>query len=218
MLDSRTPQVRLKLQGKDLDVADAHEAAVFFATNNPTAEAIFNILRAGKVPQLTLQTEGRTLAELVGIETMLIRGALVGGQVRIPGNGLELEDVNGELSVVKGVLIGEHASARLGNAQARDGSVRVGLTDESQALSVTTTVQADASDLPAVLNRVVANETLKRTLERLTEVKGQGRGKIDAPRYDPRSDGGTGGFDAERVRKSARFRPARADRRRDVSL
>ncbi|MGD0076611.1 MAG: hypothetical protein ABSD31_20120, partial [Candidatus Binataceae bacterium] len=178
MLERRTQQVRLKLEGKDLDVANAHEAAVFFATNNPTAQAIFNILRAGKVPQLILQAQGRTPGELAGLETMLIRGALVGGQVRIPGNGLELEDVNGEVSVVKGVLIGEHASARLGNTQARDGSVRVGLTDESHELSVTTAVQADASDLPAVLNRVVANETLTRTLKRLTEVRGRAEGQL----------------------------------------
>ena len=178
IVDNSKPQVRLELQGKNLNVADAHEAVVFLATNNPTAEVILNILRAGKVPQLTLLMEGRTLAELVGIETTSIRGSLVGGQVRIPGNGLELEDVNAELSLVKGVLIGEHASARLGNAQANDGSLRVGLTDESRALSVTTTVQADASELPAVLNRVVGNETLKRTLERLTELKGKAEGKL----------------------------------------
>ena len=178
MLDRRTPQVRLELEGKDLDVANAHDAAVFFATNNPTVQAIFNILRAGKVPQLTLQAQGRTSGELADLEAMLIRGTLLGGQVRIPGNGLELEDVNGEVSVVKGVLIGEHASARLGNTKARDGSVRVGLTDESQELSVTTAVQADASDLPAVLNRVVANETLTRILERLTEVQGRAEGQL----------------------------------------
>ena len=98
--------------------------------------------------------------------------------MRIPGNGLELEDVNGEVSVVKGVLIGEHASARFGNTQAHDGSVRVGLTDESRALSVTAAVQADASDLPAVLNRVVGNETLTRTLERLTKIRGKAEGKL----------------------------------------
>ena len=177
MLDRRTPQVRLQLDSKDLDVANAHEAAVFFATNNLTAQAIFRILRAGKVPQLKIQGQGRTPGEL-GLEAMLVRGTLVGGQVRIPGNGLELEDVNCEVSVAKGVLIGEHASARLGNTQARDGSVRIGLTDESHELSVTTTVQADASDLSAVLSRVVTNETLPRTLDRLTEVQGRAKGQL----------------------------------------
>jgi hypothetical protein len=39
-------------------------------------------------------------------------------------------------------------------------------------------VQADASDLPAVLNRVVADETLTRTLELLTEVRGRAEGKL----------------------------------------
>jgi hypothetical protein len=178
MLDRRTPHVRLELEGKDLDVANAHEAALFFAAHNRTAQAIFNILRAGKVPRLTLQAQGRTPGELDGLEAMLIRGALVGGQVRIPGNGLELDDVNGEVSVVKGVLIGEHVSARLGNTQARDGSVRVGLTDELPELSVTAAVQADASDLPAVLNRVVASETLTRILERLTNVQGRAEGQL----------------------------------------
>ncbi len=203
MLDRRTPQVRLALVGKELDVARAHEAAVFLATNNPTAQAIFNILRAGKVPQLILEVQGRTPGELARLDAMLIRGALVGGRVRIPGNGLELEDVTGEVSVVKGVLVGEHASAQLGETQARDGGVRVGLTDESHELSVTAAVQADASDLPPVLKRVVANETLTRTLGRLTGVQGRVEGQLT---LRGTTDAATMAVEVSTLRVSAKMR------------
>ena len=178
VLDRRTPQVRLEVTGTDLDVRSAHGAAAFFAAANPTARTIFAILQAGKVPQLTLEAQGRTLAELASLDAMVIRGALAGGKVRLPGNGLDLDDVSGEVSITNGVLVGAHATARVGNTQARDGSVRIGLTGESQELSVTTAVQADVRDLPEVLKRVVANDTLTRTLERLTDVQGKAEGQF----------------------------------------
>jgi hypothetical protein len=178
LLAQTAPQARLEIEGKDLDVAQVHEAATFFAGPNPTARAIFDVLQAGTVPRLTLQAQGRTLGELTSLDAMRIRGALVGGQVRLPGNGLALADVSGEVSVVKGVLVGEHAAGRLGNTRAHDGSVRVGLTDESRELLVSTAVQADVSDLPAVLKEVIANDTLTRTLERLTDIQGRAEGQF----------------------------------------
>ncbi len=202
-LNRATPQARLEVEGKDLDVANAHEAAVFFAGHNRTARAIFDVLQGGKVPQLTLQAEGRTLADLGSLDAMLIRGALVDGQVRLPGSGLELADVSGAVSVVKSVLIGEHAAGRVGNTYARDGSVRVGLTDESNELAVSTAVRADVSDLPAVLEQVVDSESLNRVLAQLTDVQGTAEGQLT---LGGSTDGATATVDVAQLSVSAHVR------------
>jgi len=203
VLGETAPPARLEIEGKDFDVAQTHAAAIFFAGPNPTARAIFDVLHAGTVPRLTLQAQGNTLGELATSDAMLIRGALVGGQVRVPGNGLELADVSGEVSVVKGVLIGEHAAGRVGNTRAHDGSVRVGLTDESRELSVSTAVQADVSDLPAVLKQVVANDTLTRTLDRVADLQGRAEGQLT---LRGTTDAATAAVDVSQLNVSARLR------------
>ena len=177
-LDQAVPQVRLDIEGSDLDVAQAHDAAVFFIGPNPTARAIFHVLEAGTVERLTLQAQSPALAELASSDALLIHGTLAHGKVRLPAGGLQLDDVSGEVSVAHGVLIGEHLAGRLGNTQAREGNIRVGLTDESRELFVSTAVQADVSDLPAVLKQVVKNDSLTRTLDRLTEVRGSAEGEL----------------------------------------
>ena len=175
-LDRAIPQARVDIEGRNLDVAKAHEAALFFAAASPVARSIFNILQEGKVAHLTLHAQAQSLAELASLDVMQIRGSLADGTIRLPGSGLQIDDVSGEVSVINGVLIGERAAGRVGNTRATDGSVRVGLTGASPELSVRTAVHADVSDLPSVLDRVVDNETLIRSLAQLTDLRGSAEG------------------------------------------
>jgi len=80
----------------------------------------------------------------------------------LPEGGLVLNDVGGEVSAAHGVLTGEQLAGHFRNRQARDGVMRVGLTNDLYELSVTAAVQADASGLPALLRQAVDSETLKR--------------------------------------------------------
>lgn len=160
----------------NIDVTAARAAAGGLTDEVPAVSQLFAILRSGRVALLTLHSEAASLADLGG-EALTIGATVDGAQVHIPGADLDLQDVGGDVEVRAGVLAGKHLVARLGGSHARDGTLRLGLGAAPSALSVETTVEADAADLVALLKRL-GGGTLAAALDRVGEVQGEIGGKL----------------------------------------
>jgi len=172
------PQTSLEIEATGVDVPAVREAALSFAGEAEITRDIFAVLRGGTVSQLTVQAQGRSLSDLGGRDAMVIQGTLAHGRIHVPGVDLALDDVEGDASVAHGMLIGDRVTARHGNSRARSGTLRVGLTGDRPELRVETTVQADAAELPALLQRFIASETLARELRRIHDVQGTASGRL----------------------------------------
>jgi hypothetical protein len=168
----------LELHGADVDVDSARQAAMLAAGDVPIVRSIFNVLKGGTAPLITVSSQAPSLGALGGDQALRIQGRLVGGRVHVPGVDLDLEKVTGDATVAAGVLAGEQISAQLGHSQATDGRLRVGLSGNTPELHVNTQVQADAAELAAQLKRLVRNAAFQDALERVSDVSGSVSGTL----------------------------------------
>ncbi|HUI25501.1 MAG TPA: AsmA-like C-terminal domain-containing protein [Candidatus Kryptonia bacterium] len=178
VLDSHIPHASLKVEGEEIDVASIREVATLLAGDVSIVDQIFDVLRAGRVAQVTVQSDGASLADVGDATALVIRGRLLDGEVHVPGVALDLRDVTGDAAMVGGVLSGDHIAARLGNSHASDGSLQIGLAGESHELRVETMVQADVKELPPLLKRLVGSEAFAQQLDRVSAVEGTASGQL----------------------------------------
>ena len=168
----------LELHGTDVDVDSVRQAAMLAAGDVPIVRSIFNVLKGGTAPLITVSSQAPSLGALGGDQAVRIQGRLVGGRVHVPGVDLDLEKVTGDATVAAGVLVGEQVSAQLGRSQATEGRLRVGLGGNTPELHVNTKVRADAAELAAQLQRLITNAAFQSALERVSDVSGSVSGTL----------------------------------------
>jgi hypothetical protein len=174
---SWTP-AELRLKVVELDVASIRSAALKLAGDAQTVRHIFNIIRGGQIPELDISIAGigdKTARTGPDVE---IRGRLSGGRIVLPHDLLRLEQVGGRVVVEKGRLAAEDVSARLGDSFARGGTLQLGLFDGTRDFSLDTAIDADLSQVPAVLRKVASSRQVAQVLDRIPPVKGRVAGRL----------------------------------------
>ena len=173
------PGLRVHLEGRGIEIAEARQTTLALVGDNQTAVAIFNVLRAGHVPWVTWQTAGPNAAALSAFRNMKLTGEVRAGQLFIPRADLELTDVNGVAEIAEGVLHGDRLSARHLATTGRDGQLWIdfGADDDPLFLEIDTHLQ-DVGQLPPLLAQWVTNAPFREELRRIQEVHGEARGLL----------------------------------------
>lgn len=130
LMDRASPLVGMQLKGKDVDIESTRNVVLGLAGTSPVAKEIFDILKGGMIPLITVNTQGPTLDALGKIENIVMKGNIREGKIFVPPAHLHVGDVQGEVVLAKAILKGTGLKACLGNSQARKGTVRLDLTDE----------------------------------------------------------------------------------------
>ena len=172
------PSIQLDLEGRQINVATSHKIALALTENSETVSDIFEILRDGDFQQITLNVQGPNWAHLSNAENYVIRGSMVGGKIFIPDGQLNLEDVKGDATISNGILQAENIEARMGNSSARQGKLSIPLTKATSPFHIETLVQADLSQLPAVLQRLDVDDRLTKELALLKKFEGNAVGML----------------------------------------
>ena len=173
-----SPEVSLELQGSDLDVHSTRKAVLSLAGNNRVVDRIFQILKGGHIPWITLRAQGNRLSDLKNFDNFLIKGAMDDGDIFVPYAELDLKDVKGETIISKGVLQGKDLEAKLGNSSGRAGDLTIGLRKKDKVFHLDIMLQADLAQLPPILKRVVRNEGFVREVSFFEEVEGKAIGRL----------------------------------------
>jgi hypothetical protein len=139
---------------------------------------VFEILRSGEFQRMTLKAHGPTLADLARGDNYVIQGNMVGGNIFIPDGQLNLVDVTGDAKIVNGILEGENIQARMGNSSAKKGKLAIALTGSAAPFHIEGLIQADLSELPAVLLRLLDDDKLKKELALLNKCEGSAVGML----------------------------------------
>lgn len=171
-------ETELDAHGSNLNVEQVRRIVTFAAGESGPVRAVFDVLRGGVVPQITVRSRAPGLAGLGSRAALEIGGRLENGQVHVPGVDLDLQHVTGLVSIAGGVLTGTKASAQLGRSKAADGEVRVGLHRDTPDLFVRAPIEADARDVDALLRRLVTTEAFRGGMERVQEVTGTLAGRL----------------------------------------
>ncbi len=177
-LDPAKPAVELKVQGDRVDVDALRKICLGLLSDSETVRDIFDVVRGGQVPRITVTSQGKSPAELGDMDHLVIRGEMLEGEIHVPGGQLDLKEAAGRAVISRGILVGENLSARLGNSRGEGGVLRLGLVGDARPFHLDIGVQADLADLPPVLGRLVGNRDFQRQLALLNEFKGRGRGKL----------------------------------------
>jgi uncharacterized protein involved in outer membrane biogenesis len=168
----------LLLKGINLDVDQIRTAALQLAGNQPVMQRIFDIVRGGRMPELTISIK----APDGGHEQMTTRigfqGRLTDGRIVVRHDLLLLDAVKGQVSLEKGRLSAEHVGARLGNSVSQNGTLQLGLMDGTRAFSLDTEIDADMSELAATLKRLADSQKAADLLDQLPPISGHAIGRL----------------------------------------
>jgi len=170
--------VKFDLDGTNIDIDTTRKAALFIEGESGTAKDIFDIIKGGKVPFININAKAQSLSELGKIENISIKGNILDGKITVPEPALELEKVKGDVTVTLGILEGNNLEGRLGNSTAKQGVLKLGLSNNRNLFYLDTSIHADLSRLPSVLEQVVEDKTFLHELSLIKKCEGQADGKL----------------------------------------
>jgi hypothetical protein len=171
-----TSTTQLKLAGQDVDVSQVRDTALKIAGDVEIVEALFDHVKGGQVPQITFQAAGNSFADLW--KNIEVAGALRQGNTVVSGLGLDLDDVNGQFVVSRGILEAKQFTARSGKIQGSDGTLRLGLEGKNPLFHLDLKVHADAGELRSLVLRVVEDNSIRKELSRVGNLEGNLLGRL----------------------------------------
>jgi len=183
--DREQSLLALEVQGREIDVISTREVTLRLAKKIPVMNTIFGIVREGRIPLITFQSQGRRMSDLDDTERFTIQGKILDGKISIPVGepGGDREDFTlvkaaGEVVISRGILEGRNLRAQWKNQQLQDGKLRVGLEGEDAPLHVEIAVETDLSLLPPLLNRVIKDRTFLEEMARFRQLEGRAKGRL----------------------------------------
>jgi hypothetical protein len=178
VMDRAIPQYSIDVRGTDIDVPALRKTALAAAGDISFVKPLFSILKGGTVPVMTFDSRGSSPADLGNLKNIVIAGTLRDGAISTPGASLDLQGVSAQVSIADGLLSGKEISARLGGTKAANGTLELGLQGDDAPFHLETMVDADMSQLPPILLRLVKDEGLKEEISRVHDLTGRAKGML----------------------------------------
>ena len=175
--DPAAPRADVRVSGS-LDGDAVRSQLLALAGDDHTISQICGIFRGGRLTSFSLESAAPSPSDLFALERMKVRATVEGASLRFGGPGLQLENVSADVAVDGGVLTAERATARVGRSRAKGGRVLVGLRRGDGRLRVEAEVQADLSELPALLARAVPVRSFREELGLVESLDGSAAGRI----------------------------------------
>jgi uncharacterized protein involved in outer membrane biogenesis len=168
----------LALEGIDVDVGPTREAALTLAGDISEVYDLFEVLKGGNVPAISIQIQGNSFADLIELENMRVKGQLREGEISIPEVNLKVEEVDGDATISEGFLDGKNIEARLGKARGREGTLKLGLEGEILPMHLDIMVDADVEQIVSDLKHLVEDEDVVKELSLIDHVEGRAQGRL----------------------------------------
>ena len=171
-LSQTSPLASLQVKGTHIDVAEVRKSALALLGNNKTINSIFDSVRRGNIPLITLKSQGRSLSELWSMDTIVLNGQIHNGEIHIPEPRLDLTDVSGDAVITDGILNSKKFSAHLGNLSGKNGTLKLDLLKDQTPFSLEIGLQTELAQLPAILKRFIDNKDLQKGFAIVQKMKG----------------------------------------------
>ena len=177
-LDREPAAVRMKLEGRQIDVSEVRQAALKSAGHSAAVAGVFHIVLGGTIPEMKLEASGPSLADAMRARNIRIAGRLRAGKLFVPGPALDLSDVDGAIVMSGGVLEAKDLRASLGGMKGWDGTLKLGLEGDRAPFHLDIAAQADAAKLRALLLRLAEDDALKAEIVKIHNVEGEVSGRL----------------------------------------
>jgi hypothetical protein len=171
-------QTSLHVEAKEVDVGSTREATLAIAGEVPVVQTIFDYVRAGRIPLITFDSQGRSMEDLGRTVNLSIKGRMEGGEVFVRPAQLHLEKVRGDVLISRGILQGKDLEAAIGKSRGREGILRVGLEGKKAPFHLEMTLDADPTQVQPLLGRVIQNEDFRKESSLIEILNGSAKGKL----------------------------------------
>lgn len=176
--DQDTGQLEMELKAADVEVPSTRQAVMTLAGETEAVQAVFDIVRGGRVPEISGAFRGNSFADLAKLENMTFSGSLREGNIVVPGMGLNVKDVGAEVKILKRVLSVEQIKGRYDDTTILDGSLNLGLWGETAPFHLDIGLNADLTQVPPILKQVVKDIRALEAIERIAVVDGRAEGRL----------------------------------------
>ncbi len=183
--DRKTSSAAVEVVAEEVEVESTRAATLFLAGHVPAVQILFDFLREGKVPRVTLASQGRSPEDLLRTRNITVQGKLLDGSVVIPqtiarflSDDISLTGVQGDVVMAKGILHGRHIEATWENEHLQEVTLGIGLEGEDALLHAEGFLEVDLSQLPPHLKRLLKDEALSSEISRFEGVKGRLQGRF----------------------------------------
>ncbi|MBW1753646.1 MAG: hypothetical protein JRJ46_11235, partial [Deltaproteobacteria bacterium] len=168
----------LELKALNIDVHSIRKVAIAEAGELPVVKDIFDIVKGGSLPFVTLTSRANSVKDLGALENITINSAILDGEISVPKVDLDLKEVKGNVMISGGILQGHNLEARLGNTRASQGTLKLGLSGGNAPFHLDMAIEADLAQLPSILKRVVDDDNFSKELALVKDLKGSASGRL----------------------------------------
>ncbi len=197
IVDKITPAVSLSLLGKNVNVESVRDGALFIAGEHKVTDSIFEVVRGGTVPEVTLDASASTFRDLWKKGHFRIEGDMVNGGIYIPPAEFNIVEASGHAVIADGILKGTNLSGRLGNSKGYEGTLLLGIDGPGGPFNLDIMIDADPSEVPRVLDQFVQDEKFKNEMRLIKGVQGTANGRLvlGDQKKSPKAKISVSGFD-----------------------
>ena len=178
------PRVSIHLEGKDVDVPAVRSCAMTLADDISPVKDIFAVIKDGYVPSISVDAQGKTLADLGNLNRYTIKGQMRRGKISLKNPELNLTDVEGSALISNGILRGQRLLANLGKVNGKEGILTVALKDNAAPFYLNIQVDADLAEAHAVLKRIVTKGAFAEGLNHVRSIEGQATAELKLEESD----------------------------------
>ena len=168
--------VRLNLAGQDVDVSRVRETALMLAGDIEIVKDLFDHVKSGRAPRVSFQAAANSFPNLW--KNIDVAGVLRDGNILVADLGLNLNDVDGQFVVSRGIVEAKQFSARSGRIQGSNGTLRLGLVGKNAPFHLDLTIQTDAEELRSLIPRLVEDDSIRKELSRIRNLEGDLTGRL----------------------------------------
>ncbi len=176
--EADTPLVSLHLEGQDVMVPALRSWALDFMGDASTVKEIFAVVRGGKVPSISVDAKGKSLADLGNVAAYTIQGSMRGGEISLTRPDLNLAEVEGSALISNGILSGQRLSAKLNKIKGKQGILIVPLDDGAAPFQLDIQVDADLTEAHSVLKGIVTTGAFAEGLNNVRSIEGRAKARL----------------------------------------
>ncbi len=175
----KAPALRqIQVEAEGIDVATVKDPVLFFSGGEAALKDVFAVLHGGRVKELRLRARIPGPGQDFAPDDFSLEGRIQNGLIHIPQIDLDLKSVSGLAEIRGGVLKAADLQAEYGNSSATGGALTLSLFDGSDRFELDARVDADLSELPDTLTRLIDAPAFAAGVETIRSLEGRAVGRL----------------------------------------
>jgi AsmA-like C-terminal region len=177
--DKKAKKAHLEFKGKNVNIDLAKKAYFNLFNKEEISENLFDIVRSGNAPKISVLFKANTLTELLRPSNMILKGELENGKIKIPNTPLIPEKVFGAALIQNGILYIKAEKGNLKHSHFNNGTLNIDLLNQpGYPFDGSFQVHAPLADIQSILIQSFPDTLLSDELKLVKNAEGVVAGEL----------------------------------------